>query len=259
MIIGKAIPRPKEKLDNGTTAGQLIYWDGSKWTYADETKIFWDNTNGFLGVGDMTPNNPIDIERNQNNPTVFEISNIDNSANSAAGGYFRTANSTGLFISVDANWTGLDLFGFNSSYLAQSFAVMSLDSVLNFGTIAAKDINFYPYFSNGENLALSIKSDGRVKTGSGVIGKITTVTDTYTVLVSDETVVCSKATAFTVTLPVAAEATVGQKFTIKNIGAGVVTIDGDSTDTIDGQQTQTLNQWESMQLQCYAANAWGIM
>lgn len=99
------------------------------------------------------------------------------------------------------------------------------------------------------------KFSDRLQTDGGIIGKITTVADTYIVLVSDETVICNKATNFTVTLPTA---TVGQKFTIKNIGVGVVTVDGDGTDTIDGSLTQSLIQWESFGLQCYVANKWGV-
>jgi len=96
---------------------------------------------------------------------------------------------------------------------------------------------------------------GTVTSGSR-IGGITTVTDTYTILVTDETIVCNKATAFTVTLPAAVT---GQMFTIKNIGAGVVTVDGDGGDTIDGETTQDVYQWSAMKVQCIAANAWGIV
>jgi len=88
------------------------------------------------------------------------------------------------------------------------------------------------------------------------VGKITTVTDTYIVLTTDETVICNKATAFTVTLPTAV---VGQIFNIKNIGAGTVTVDGNSTDLIDDVLTQDIEQWESITLQCYAANKWAIL
>ena len=73
---------------------------------------------------------------------------------------------------------------------------------------------------------------------------------------TDETVICNKSTAFTVTLPTAV---VGQKFTIKNINTGVVTVDGAGTDTIDGVTTQDIYQWESIQLQCYIANKWAIL
>jgi hypothetical protein len=97
---------------------------------------------------------------------------------------------------------------------------------------------------------------GLLTTTGGRVGKITTATDTYQVLVTDETVICNKATAFTVTLPTAV---VGQRFNIKNIGAGTVTVDGASTDLIDDVLTQDIEQWECVTLQCYAANSWAIL
>ena len=95
-----------------------------------------------------------------------------------------------------------------------------------------------------------------IKTDGGRIGKITTATNTYQVLVSDETIICNKTTAFTVTLPTAV---VGQIFDIKNIGVGVVTVDGAGTDLIDDVLTVALSQWEGVTLQCYVANKWVII
>jgi hypothetical protein len=102
---------------------------------------------------------------------------------------------------------------------------------------------------------IAVRSQGTFQTLNGVIGKITTVDDTYNILVTDETVICNKTTNFTITLPTAV---VGQKFTIKNINTGTVTVDGAGTDTIDGSLTQSLIQWETFTLQCYIANKWGI-
>lgn len=96
---------------------------------------------------------------------------------------------------------------------------------------------------------LALTSDIRV-------GKITTAIDTYGILVTDETVICNKATAFTVTLPTAV---VGQRFNIKNIGAGIVTVDGADSDLIDDVLTQDIEQWECVTLQCYANNKWAIL
>jgi hypothetical protein len=97
---------------------------------------------------------------------------------------------------------------------------------------------------------------GILQTNGGIQGKITTVTNTYTILTSDETIVCNKSTAFTVTLPTA---TVGQRFNIKNIGAGTVTIEGDSSDTIDGDLNQAIYQWEGVQVICIATNTWSVL
>lgn len=82
--------------------------------------------------------------------------------------------------------------------------------------------------------------------------KITTVTGDYTILASDETIVCNSSSAFIVTLPAT---TIGMTFTIKNIGTGVVTVSG----TIDGETSQTIYQYESMQIQCIADSTWGVI
>jgi hypothetical protein len=88
------------------------------------------------------------------------------------------------------------------------------------------------------------------------ISGITTVIDTYQILATDRTVVCNKLTAFTVTLPTAV---VGYVINIKNIGAGTITIEGSGADTVDGDANQAIYQWESVQVQCSAANTWSII
>lgn len=127
----------------------------------------------------------------------------------------------------------------------------SMDSYLAFGGYTAG--------ATGEWLKLdgtNIEAKSTLKTSSGRVGKITTVADTYVILISDETIICNKATDFTVTLPTT---TVGQIFTIKNINTGTVTLNGNGSDTIDGETSQEIQQWESIKLQCYAANKWVIL
>jgi hypothetical protein len=93
-----------------------------------------------------------------------------------------------------------------------------------------------------------------------IFGVNKTVTDTYQVLNTDATIVCNKATAFTVTLPATDATIIGRcAFVIKNIGVGVVTLVGSpGTDTIDGEVSQTCSQWESITLQCSADHTWII-
>lgn len=40
---------------SGTTSGQMPFWDGSTWTYAETSEMFWDDTNKRLGIGTATP------------------------------------------------------------------------------------------------------------------------------------------------------------------------------------------------------------
>lgn len=101
-----------------------------------------------------------------------------------------------------------------------------------------------------------VDSSGTTTLNYGYVGNVTVVTNNYTVLVTDELVVCNKATAMTVVLPTAV---VGQRFYIKSIGVGTVTVDGADGDTIDGETTQTINQYECLVIQCSAANTWLII
>lgn len=85
---------------------------------------------------------------------------------------------------------------------------------------------------------------------------VTTVTDTYVVLSTDETVICNKSTDFTITLPAAV---VGKIFRIKNINTGVVTVEGHVAETIDDELNQIIFQWDCLLIQCYASNKWAII
>tara|TARA_R110000868_G_scaffold293_1_gene2398 strand:+ start:644 stop:976 length:333 start_codon:yes stop_codon:yes gene_type:complete len=81
---------------------------------------------------------------------------------------------------------------------------------------------------------------------AGRICALAAKTTTYVITTSDDVIVGNHATvAFTVTLPTLASSA-KSKFTIKNKGAAVVTLDGDGAETIDGAATTILNQYESV-------------
>jgi hypothetical protein len=69
--------------------------------------------------------------------------------------------------------------------------------------------------------------------------------------------ICNSASPFTVTLPAATGST--KRLTIKNIGAGLITVDGASSETIDGQLTQQLAQYDCMTIIDYVSGAWAII
>jgi hypothetical protein len=85
----------------------------------------------------------------------------------------------------------------------------------------------------------------------------TTITDTYTQLGTDNTIICNKATDFTLTLLPSANFT-DFTLTIKNINTGVVTIDANTAETIDGQLVQYLYQWDCIKLYTNGTN-WFII
>lgn len=85
-----------------------------------------------------------------------------------------------------------------------------------------------------------------------------TFTDTTTLNIQQEIILCNKATAMTVNLPSAVGIS-GKVFVIKNINVGTVTIDASGTQTIDGQETQTISfQYNSYTIVSNGAN-WFII
>lgn len=88
------------------------------------------------------------------------------------------------------------------------------------------------------------------------IATILTKTAAYTASATDDVIVCSSTSTFTVTLPVAV---VGKTYRIRNINTGVITVDAAASDTINSLTTQDVHQWSCLDIQCHAANTWGIV
>ena len=72
------------------------------------------------------------------------------------------------------------------------------------------------------------------------VGKtvITSAEAALTLTADNDAVFCDG--TFTVTLPMASSSD-GNNYLIKNIGSGVITVDGNGSDTIDGAATQSLS------------------
>ena len=119
------------------------------------------------------------------------------------------------------------------------------DGDLNYNVTSGR---YHDFTVNGTR-ALAIGSTGLITT-------ITTVTTTATI--STPYTRCNHAsTPFTVTLPAATGS--GTIFMIKNIGAAVVTVDGNASETIDGATTITLAQYSAVTLVDAASGAWDII
>jgi hypothetical protein len=88
------------------------------------------------------------------------------------------------------------------------------------------------------------------------LNMIKTVTTTYTVVPTDKVILATG--TFTVNLPAVASSK-GLTVTIKNIGVGVITIDGNGAETIDGAATIiSAVQYESYMLTCNGS-AWFVL
>lgn len=77
----------------------------------------------------------------------------------------------------------------------------------------------------------------------------------YTLVANDLGKLVAINGTFTLTLLAAATASDGFTFAVKNVGTGVVTIDGATTETIDGEETVTLDdQNDAVILVCDGSN-----
>lgn len=109
---------------------------------------------------------------------------------------------------------------------------------------------------------VSTSLDTVVLQGRAPVQAQTTVTANYTVTANDSTIVCNSASALTVSLPDPLSGTTarGRRFTIKNRGGGVVTVNcANAARTIDGSTSQTLNQWGCIVIENDLASGWLIV
>jgi len=48
--------------EDGTAAGQMLFWDvTSEYKHTETSELFWDDTNKWLGIGTSTPNNKFEV------------------------------------------------------------------------------------------------------------------------------------------------------------------------------------------------------
>lgn len=78
----------------------------------------------------------------------------------------------------------------------------------------------------------------------------------YTEQGSDNLMICTAGT-FTINL-LPATGTLRQR-TIKNLGAGTITLDASGTETIDGATTQTVGAGASMTIVDYGVGVWAVI
>jgi len=122
------------------TSGQVAYFTGAT-TQAGSNNLFWDNTNGKLGIGTNTPAQGLSIIRNENTSSGIETQNTSTGAAANSGIIVRNSASAG------------QLFKLSTGYVT-------------YKTLVANDLGFY----NGTSGDISLLNDvaaGKIKFTTG--------------------------------------------------------------------------------------------
>ena len=118
-VLGGDIPGGGGTVTGTGAATQVAFWDGTS-SLSGSNGLYWDNTNGHLGIGDTTPNaklrvvttnsetsiNTVDILHSRNNPDVATNAvRIDMNLSGADNTTADRINS-GLFLDIDSSADG---------------------------------------------------------------------------------------------------------------------------------------------------------
>lgn len=263
------------------TSGRVAFNNAG--VYGESANLFWDNSNANLGIG-TTPSSShrLDIYKNTNGITSFRVKN-DNAGASAQVQTQLENNSGNLaYYGISSSgFSGYAPLNGGKAFFGGNGVIVSMFTQSNFPIEFYTNGVYRGEISNGGDWqlgsatphagsqTLQVTGDasvtGNTTLGSGAVANSTVAiggslakqingkTAAYTATAADGTINCTSGT-FTVTLPTAVGIT-GRIYTIKNSGAGVITVDADGTETIDGATTVTLStQYNSISIQSNGAN-----
>jgi hypothetical protein len=264
--------------------GQQADVNGNGATYFnyDNNSPFGINTNnpqytldvvGNIRFSDSIDNLPLFISGNYAGYQQVNIQNFSNNSNSSSD-LIATANfgnDTTGYVDMGINnstytgrYVGSSGDGYHYSY-ANDFYIGNAITGKRLYLFAGNS----PYSGNQAALTIynnNIGMGGNINptstldvsgviTHAGIREKVTQPTSAYNILTSDDCVLSSG--TFTLTLPTAS-GNIGQVFTIKNIGTGVITIGTTSSQMIDGIATYIIRTTNSSAILISDGSNWQI-
>ena len=172
---------------------------------------------------------------------------IDANTLECKSGTFSDAGTGTLTLTPKVIYTNSTALGYNAEPDASNQAVIgdsALTQVKTAGSIYSTGTGDN-YFAGNVGIDTTAPTSTLHTNGSIACAYIAK-TATYTLTANDFQLECT-ANTFTVTLPTAV-GIAGRIYSIKNSGAGTITVAGDGTENIDGANTQTLAQWDNLKV-----------
>lgn len=213
----------------GTT--NAIYFRTDNTGSGDQTVNNHWNFGGTVGVYGASQIVIQDLNADANNPNIYSNLFVETSGGTAKiNGSTSAALPAGVIV---MNTSGQQRTGTRHPAFNDPLQPASTISNTPAGTIAATTVQAALNELDTEKAALALPFASK--------------TSTYSITTSDSIIDCTSGT-FTVTLPTATGIT-GRQFTVKNSGAGTITIATTSSQTIDGASTYSLSmQYQSVML-----------
>jgi hypothetical protein len=84
--------------DDGTSAGQMSFWNGSKWTYTETSELYWDDTNKRLGIGTDSPDVALHVVQTAQASTTEDIVKFGVSDSSSYVSLFNNTSADNQFL-----------------------------------------------------------------------------------------------------------------------------------------------------------------
>lgn len=204
------------------TVGSVLFVGTGGKLMQKNSDFFYDSTNKRLGIGTAVPSDMVHLKGASSNGLTVEGSQpmltLNATSNDPQLTLIRGGNSSNIYVNSS---TQLIVQGYNEVKVQQS-------GTTGFG--------IFSYVGGSFNSAFSIGSTSSPTSTLQSYGSFATAyvakTGTYSATDYDHTIDCTSGT-FTVTLPTASGIT-GREYTIKNTGAGVITVGTTSGQFIDG-------------------------
>ena len=156
-----------QALVDGTIAGQMAFWDGSNWTYAETSEMYWDDTNKYLGVGNNSPDSKLYIYDNRNSGDTNMAKFV------GANGSFQFWNQADFSLTRFSiiNGVAIDSLPIFASYITgdtyNRFGFAGTGKLLWGPGSATFDVDLYRNAANQLRTSDSLIVDGNFTLGSG--------------------------------------------------------------------------------------------
>ena len=156
---------PFASMDIGTAQGQMAFYDATlgKWTYTENTELFWDDTNKRLGIGTDSPGSRLDLGMSPGTPGNLQLSTY------AYSGVLYSSGAVflGYNAKADTGTSGMKVANTNG-VVGFDYMVMDYNGGIRFHTL----LGSVTAGNSAGNERMRINTDGNVGIGTASPGYI---------------------------------------------------------------------------------------